>query len=78
MCSFFAAFFFTQEDTMSDEQRRHPRDRRIGRQLLVTQREMLLAQLLLSVADRVAREDEDQEFTELYNACKLFAEGRLR
>ncbi len=70
---------------MSDEStirkfqpRRVPRNRRISRALLVTEREMLLAQLLLLVADRVAQNDEDQDFLHLYNECKSFAEGVLR
>ncbi len=58
--------------------KRRARDRRIGRSLLVTQREMLLAQLLLQVADRVATKDRDQDFLALYNEIKPIAEGVLR
>lgn len=58
--------------------KRTERNRRLGRELLVTQREMLLAQLLLQVADRVATKDRDQDFLALYNEIKPIAEGVLR
>lgn len=41
-------------------------------------REVLLARLLLQVADRIAGEDEDQEFIQLYNEVKAIAEPVVR
>lgn len=43
-----------------------------------TGREVLLARLLLRIADTIASKDKDQEFTELYNECKRIAEPALR
>ncbi len=58
--------------------RRTARDRKFSRKMLATQREMLLAQLLLLICDRVASTDEDQDFVSLYNSVKPIAEGVLR
>ncbi len=58
--------------------RRQVRDRTRGRELLPTDREVFLARMLLFVADRVAKDDRDQEFVELYNALKELAEPCLR
>ena len=50
----------------------------VRRTLLATDREVLLAKLLLRVCDRLAEGDRDQEFIELYNSVKHLAEGVLR
>lgn len=52
--------------------------RGVRRTMFPTAREVLLARLLLRVADEVAQEDADQEWVELYNAIKAFAEPVLR
>lgn len=57
---------------------RNSRNDRSSRGVLVTKRELLISQMLLLLADRIARDDEDQEFIELYNAIKPLAEGVLR
>lgn len=57
---------------------RTERNRGVSRSMLVTPREMLLAQLLLRVADSIAENDRDQEFINLYNECRSIAEGILR
>ncbi len=57
---------------------RTSRDPNVRNRLLATQREVSLARLLLCVADRVARKDRDQEFTELYNDLKSMFEGIVR
>lgn len=41
-------------------------------------REVLLARLLLLVADRVTCRDEDQEFVDLYNEVKSLCEPIVR
>lgn len=46
--------------------------------VLATHWEVLLARMLLRVCDEIAREDPDQEFTELYNDLKPLAEHTLR
>ncbi len=43
-----------------------------------TQREVLLARMLLLVADRAAATDRDQNWIELYNEVKMIAEPLLR
>ncbi len=58
-----------------EQARRIGRNRSRGRVLLVTKREMLLAQLLLLVADTIAEDDRGQDFVELYNECRFVAEG---
>lgn len=57
---------------------RTAKDRSVSHQLLATEREVLLAQLLLQVCDRIASDDRDQKFVELYNSVKFLAEGVLR
>lgn len=63
---------------MNETNRRHAKDRRYGREMLVTKREMLMAQLLLRVCDEISITDRDQEFVRLYDAIKPIAEGILR
>ncbi len=46
--------------------------------VLATEWEVLLARMLLRLADKIASEDEDQEFTELYNSIKPLAEHTMR
>ncbi len=62
---------------MQDE-RRHSRDRSKSRRVLATEREVLLARLLLSLCDQVAKHDRNQEFIELYNSVKALAEPIVR
>ncbi len=46
--------------------------------MLVSDREVLLARVLLHILDRVSKDDRDQEWLEFYNAIKPMAEGILR
>ncbi len=57
---------------------RKARNPSVRRTVLPTDREMLLARLLLRVADRIAETDRDQDFVELYNEVKVLSEGTLR
>ncbi len=57
---------------------RQPRNRRLGRSVLPTSQEVLLARLLLRVCEWGAADDRDQEFTDVYNEVKQIAEGTLR
>lgn len=57
---------------------RKARDRRYGPKVLVTKREMLLAQLLLRVCDTIAGDDRDQDFVFLVDCVKPIAEGVMR
>ncbi len=57
---------------------RKARNPMVRREVLPSTREVLLARMLLRVADRVAEGDRDQDFCWLYNECKLLAEGSLR
>lgn len=58
--------------------RPHAKPRNVRRSMFPTEREVLLARLLLRVADTVAAEDQDQEFLDLYNDIRAFAEPVLR
>ncbi len=60
------------------QQRRTVRDRNRSQQVLATDREVLLARLLLRVCDIIPRQDADQDFIDLYNQCKFLAEGVVR
>ncbi len=65
----------------SDEKRTFVREQRphgVSRELLPSPREVLLARLLLRVADSIAGNDRDQEFIELYNECKTLGEAGVR
>lgn len=66
------------DDSKTPEGARRARNRRINRKVLPTDREVLLARLLLLVADTIAAEDRDQEFIELYNGIKSLVEETLR
>ncbi len=46
--------------------------------VLATEWEVLLARMLLRLADKIASADEDQEFIELYNAIRPLAEHHIR
>ncbi len=46
--------------------------------LLATDRQMLLARVLLCVLRRLTRGDADQEFIDLYNDIKPLCENTLR
>lgn len=52
--------------------------RGVRRTMFPTAREVLLARLLLRVADEIGSKDEDQEFLDLYNEVKAFAEPVAR
>ncbi len=51
---------------------------RVRKALYPTHREVLLARLLLLVADNIGRFDQSQEYLDLYNEVKLIAEPILR
>ncbi len=57
---------------------RKARDPSVRREVLPSTREVLLARMLLQLADRVAEQDRDQDFVWLYNEVKILAEGTLR
>ncbi len=55
-----------------------PDDERERARVLATHWEVLLAKLLLRIADKITGDDPDQEFLELYNDLKPLAEHTLR
>lgn len=57
---------------------RAARNRFQSKRVLVSQREVLFARLLLRTADAIASKDRDQEFISLYNDIKAVAESTLR
>ncbi len=67
---------------MDDESKHHKigtkRPAGVRRTVHPTQREVLLARMLLLVADRAASTDRDQNWLELYNEIKMIAEPVLR
>ncbi len=63
---------------MNVQRKRLARNRTIGREVLVTKREMLMAQLLLRVCDTIAHDDRDLEFIRLVDEIKPIAEGIMR
>lgn len=58
--------------------RPNAKDRNIRREMLPTEREVLLARMLLWVCDELGNQDPDQEFIELYNRIKAIAEPIVR
>ncbi len=67
---------------MDDDSKHHKigskRPAGVRRTVFPTQREVLLARMLLLVADRAASSDRDQNWLELYNEIKMIAEPILR
>ncbi len=67
---------------MNDETKHHSTGKRrppgVRRTVHPTAREVSLARLLLRIASRVASQDRDQEFLEVYNEVKMIAEPLLR
>ncbi len=64
--------------TEKEQHKRSRRNTRTSRMVLPSEREVLLARLLLRVADKAAYDDADQEFLELYNDVKSIAEDIVR
>ncbi len=67
-----------QNETQATQFRRSRSNPRTSRTMLPSKREVLLARLLLRVADTVAARDRDQEFLELYNEVKSICEDIVR
>ncbi len=63
---------------MKNEQIQQRRDTGISKAMLPTEREVLLARLLLRVCDALGKHDRDTVFVALYDECKALAEGTVR